>query len=510
MLRVSLFGTRTHLCTSKHYARLIRTTSLASFHVGLISQDQQKLNRDGRSDINGATQAEKEAEKRLHENPHFQKLAKDFASHDHVHLRQSETEENDSIILGSMRHRKAQLEHSHSHHDHSHTALNPMLVMSKEQVKKNRGVRITWIGLAINVGLAIGKFAGGIVFHSQALVADAVHAVSDMVSDFLTLISVGLASNKPTPDYPFGYGKVETVGSLAVSTILAMAGLSIGWSSLCAIVGPIVPHVIVDSLASIVGESHTHSHSITKDVTNVNAAWIAAASIVAKEWIFQATRKIAIQTNSNVLMANAWHHRVDSLTSLVALVTITSGYLFNIQSLDAVGGLIVSGLVIKAGAEGMYGSVKELVDQSLPSDDQRYLDIESSIKEVLHKLVSNNNSEKPYGIKELTVLPSGPNVRANVILETPLQQWDNILGIKEFEIVTDHLRVILYKDIPSLKRLNVEFVEEQPELTEIEKEELAKQQALNVPELETKIHQRSQHDHSHSNFGFGADHTHKH
>lgn len=508
MLRIGLYGSRTQMCATKHYSRLIRITSLASFHDGLISQDQQKLKGDGGSDINVSTQAEKEAEKQLHENPHFQKLAKDFASHEHVHLRQSETEKNDSIVLGSMRHRKAQLEHSQSHHDHSHNVLNPMLVMSKEQVKKNPGVRITWIGLAINVGLAIGKFAGGIVFHSQALIADAVHAVSDMVSDFLTLISVGLASNKPTPDYPFGYGKVETVGSLAVSTILAMAGLSIGWSSLCAIVGPIVPHVIVDSLAGIMGESHTHSHSITKDVTNVNAAWIAAASIVAKEWIFQATKKIAIQTNSNVLMANAWHHRVDSLTSLVALVTITSGYLFNIQSLDAVGGLIVSGLVIKAGVGGMYGSVKELADQSLSYDDQRYLEIESSINEVLQKLVSNNNAEKPYGIKELTVLPSGPNVRANVILEAPLQKWDNVLGVKEFEIVADHLRVILYKDIPSLKRLNIEFVEEQPELTEVEKEELAEQQALNVPELETKIHQRSKHDHSH--FGFGADHTHKH
>lgn len=419
------------------------------------------------------SQQEKNAEKELKDNEHFRQVAKDYHAHDHVHMRESETEENDSFQLGvkgrlvstskspSQTHPHSQ-GHSHSHSlSHSHThGVNPMLVMSKEQVKKNPAVRITWIGLAINVGLAAGKFAGGVVFHSQALIADAVHAVSDMVSDFLTLVSVGLASNKPTANYPFGYGKVETIGSLAVSTILATAGLSIGWTSLCAIVGPIVPHTVLEFLATYVGGSHSHSHSITKEVTNVNAAWIAGASIVVKEWIFQATKKIAIQTNSNVLMANAWHHRVDSMTSLVALVTITSGYFFNIQSLDAVGGLIVSALVIKAGGSGMWSAMQELADQSLPKDDDRYIEVQEAIEGCLDKLLSNNNSGRPYKIKELTVLPSGPNSRANLTLETPLQRWENVLDVKEFEIVSEHLRNILNRDLPTLKRLNIEFVEE--------------------------------------------------
>ncbi|QLL32878.1 hypothetical protein HG536_0D04000 [Torulaspora globosa] len=466
MIRVSFMGNRALSGAIAFHCRLVRVTGFSRLHAGRV------LN---------VSDSERAAEKELKQR--FAPSCEDH-SHDHVHLRQSETEENDSMILGSMRHRKAQQaqlqqqqqpekhssshSHSHSHsqshsHSHSHMAINPMLVMSKEQVKRNPGVRITWIGLAINVGLALGKFAGGFIFHSQALMADAVHAVSDMVSDFLTLFSVGLASNKPTSDYPFGYGKIETVGSLAVSTILATAGLSIGWTSLCAIVGPIVPHTVIETLATYIGESHSHSHSITKEVTNVNAAWIAGASIVVKEWIFQATKKIAVQTNSNVLMANAWHHRIDSLTSLVALVTITSGYFFNIQSLDAFGGLIVSGLVIKAGGEGMLSALRELADQSLPRDDDRYLEVESAINDALGKLVSNNNAGRPYAIKDLTVLPSGPNLRANVVLETPLQRWDNVLDIKEFEIVSDHLRTILYRDIPALRRLHIEFVEEATE-----------------------------------------------
>ncbi|CAI4668398.1 BAF_collapsed_G0046270.mRNA.1.CDS.1 [Saccharomyces cerevisiae] len=416
---------------------------------------------------------EKAAIKELEKNPQYQKLAEAFNSHDHVHLRESETEQNDIISLGTIRDYKSSKceqadkpsslnlhSHTHSHgHTHSHAAHNPLLVLSTEQIRKNAGVRITWVGLGVNVGIAIGKFFGGIVFHSQALFADAIHAISDMVSDLLTLLSVGLAANKPTADYPYGYGKIETVGSLAVSTILAMAGISIGWSSLCALVGPVIPHTIIDTIGNL-GHAHTYSEDIIEDVTDINAAWIAAASIAAKEWIFRATRKIAINTNSNVLMANAWHHRVDSLTSLVALVAISTGYLVNIQSLDTIGGLIVSGLIIKAGGEGMCIAIKELIDQSVSRDDPRYLEIETLVKDTLNKLISNNNSQKPYGLKELTLLSSGPNLRGHLTLEVPLQKWGNILGVNEFEIVTHHLRNVLTNEVSNLRRLDIEYVEE--------------------------------------------------
>ncbi|CAG60115.1 MMT2 [Nakaseomyces glabratus] len=411
------------------------------------------------------------------------------SDHRHVHMKQSETEQNDtysirSILkhshthspkatyLGTPKAAKAPATHIHSHmhhhghgHTHSHSGGNPLLVLSAEEIRKNAGVRITWIGLGLNVAIAIGKFIGGIVFHSQALFADAIHALSDMVADFLTLFSVDLASNKPSQKYPYGYGKVETVGSLAVSTILAMAGLSIGWTSICALVGPYVPHAIIESLHQIglANASHHHHHTveeITKEVTDINAAWIAAASIAAKEWVFRATRKVAIETNSNVLMANAWHHRVDSLTSFVALITITAGHLFSIQSLDTIGGLIVSILILKAGVHGMTMSLRELVDEAVPSSDPRYIEVETIIDETLAKLVTNNNSKIPYKIKELTVLPSGPNLRAHLTLTVPLQRWNNVLDLGEFELISAHLRKILSEELPSLIKIDIEYVEE--------------------------------------------------
>ncbi|CAI1747094.1 hypothetical protein SEUBUCD646_0P00660 [Saccharomyces eubayanus] len=375
------------------------------------------------------------------------------------------------------------LQHAHGH-SHTHLHANPLLSLNIQQIKKNPGVRITWIGLASNVGMAVGKFIGGITFHSQALLADSVHALSDLVSDVLTLFSVHYASRKPTSDYPYGYGKVETVGSLAVSTILTMAGISIGWSSLCAIVGPIIPHTILESWAGLMGESHSHPQSVTQQATNVNAVWIAAGSILIKEWVFQATKKVAIQTHSNVLMANAWHHRVDSLTSLVALVAITSSYFFNIQSLDNLGGLVVSGLIIKTGGQGILSSLKELVDQSIPSTDSRYLDIETVIKDSISGLKTNLDFEGPLSVKDLTILASGPNLRATATLEVPTLHSGQEVGIKFLENIIATIREDLRSKVPNVGKIDIEFVDAK---------------SASNKDLEQRHSNNSSHTHTHSN-----------
>lgn len=484
MIRTGVFGIPTKLWISSVRANIQQQPqyNIIISHRLLSTTrtvfTDEKLSQ-GIKDLQKSSELEMRTKQLFEQNPSLQKLADDFTSHDHIHLKESETECNDSFIPDGKQHARTMAYkeslagkdsltyshgHSHSHsHSHSHLQPNPMLVLSLKDIKRNPGVRITWVGLAMNVGIALGKFIGGIVFHSQALLADSVHAASDLVSDILTLFSVSWAGQKPNKDFPYGYGKIETVGSLAVSTILAMAGVSIGWSSLCAIVGPIIPHTIVETVTSFMGhgtEHAGHTHGITPDVTNINAAWIAGGSIVMKEWIFQATKKIATETNSNVLMANAWHHRVDSLTSLVALVAITSSHFFGVQSLDAIGGLLVSGLVIKAGGEGMVESMKELIDKSVPATDERYIHIQTVINESLSKLVSNNNADKPYTIRELTVLLSGRNMRINIVLEAPIQKWDNVLDIKELENVTTYLKTMLTKNIPNIGKLDIEFVQE--------------------------------------------------
>lgn len=175
--------------------------------------------------------------------------------------------------------------HSHSHH-HDNTYLTSVN-------KKDAGVRITRIGLYVNLVMAVGKGIGGYYFNSQALVADAFHAMTDLVSDFMTLGTVSWSLKPPSPRFPSGYGKIESLGSLGVSSLLLVGGILMGLNA-CEV---LYHQFFVDVLAAgshghghggIFG--HSHSHNPTDLGPNINAAWLAAGSIVIKEYLYRASK----------------------------------------------------------------------------------------------------------------------------------------------------------------------------------------------------------------------------
>lgn len=354
-------------------------------------------------------------------------------------------------------HNNSHEEHTHGHthaggaslftHSHSHHQPNELLATGKGSFN-NPAVRITWIGLLVNVGMAITKGVGGVYFHSQALVADAIHSVSDMVADFLTLATVNMAYKTGTPTkFPLGYGKIETVGSLMVSTVLLVAGISVGWSSLLLIFEYVLPAYIYDYASMIqIGHSHSHSHTqvqthshshATTDVGISNSdldtplasslsaspvihgAWIAGASILVKEILFKKTMKIAEQTNSKVLVANAWHHRVDSLTSMVALLTITGSFLFNVAWLDSIGGLFVSILIIRTGWSTFLTSWYELIDRGEPVESEAYIKINNIAKQEVQDVTKGG-----FIVNKLSVMTSGASSNIYITLsETDAKQY---------------------------------------------------------------------------------------
>lgn len=179
--------------------------------------------------------------------------------------------------------RRAHSVHSHSH---SHSHDNVYLTSSN---KKDAGVRITRIGLFVNLGMAIGKGIGGYIFHSQALVADAFHALTDLVSDFMTLATVSWSLRPPSVKFPSGYGKVESLGALGVSGLLLFGGVGMGLNALDAL----YTQFFVD--ASEIAQHHGlfsflhHDHSHGSHLPDINAAWLAAGSIVVKEWLYRAS-----------------------------------------------------------------------------------------------------------------------------------------------------------------------------------------------------------------------------
>jgi cation diffusion facilitator family transporter len=298
--------------------------------------------------------------------------------------------------------------------------------------------------------MAVGKGIGGVVFHSQALIADSIHAVSDLVSDFLTLATVTLGGKPATKYFPNGYGRVESLGSLSVSVLLIMAGISMGWGSFLA-----GAHHLWGEMPwlEMISLGHSHSHG-SDDLADINAAWLALGSIFIKEWLYQATMKVAKQTGSTVLEANAWHHRIDSLVSIVAVLTISTGYLWDIKWLDPVGGFIVSLMIAKAGYSTAKAAAIELsggIQRLEPEVPLHYEKITSALSAV------QSHGER-FSLVKLEVIPSGPNYVYHMCLQS-VSSSNNKLS--EFILVSEALRHELLSTDNNLKRVIIEPTEEQ-------------------------------------------------
>lgn len=187
--------------------------------------------------------------------------------------------------MTSLTHNRLHAGHSHSHHHHHD---NTYLTSTN---KKDAGVRITRIGLYVNLLMAICKGTGGYVFNSQALVADAFHALTDLVSDFMTLGTVAWSLKPPSARFPGGYGKIESLGSLGVSGLLLTGGVLMGLNA-C---GVLYNEFFVQATHAAHEHSHggifahSHSHGAADMGPNINAAWVAAASIAVKEYLYRAS-----------------------------------------------------------------------------------------------------------------------------------------------------------------------------------------------------------------------------
>ncbi|KAK4518710.1 uncharacterized protein ATC70_008932 [Mucor velutinosus] len=191
-------------------------------------------------------------------------------------------------------------------------------------------------------------------------------------------------SRKPADSiYPYGYGKFETVGSVTVSSLLLAGAVGIGWHSFDLLLatlqtaGPLVSDTtatVVAAASTNVAENaaptaataassppHVHGHG---GVLDPNAAWFALASVLIKEWLYRATIKVGISERSEVLMANAWHHRSDAYSSAVALVAIVGSYA-GMPVLDPLGGIVVSGMLVKSSVGLLGSSMKELMDKGI-------------------------------------------------------------------------------------------------------------------------------------------------
>ncbi|KAI8138890.1 hypothetical protein BJV82DRAFT_522683 [Fennellomyces sp. T-0311] len=250
-----------------------------------------------------------------------------------------------SLLLSSQQQPSVRARRHHGTHSHNHIHAD---IATTFEYSGKKGVRITMIGLASNVGLTVTKGLAGWFMNSAALLADAAHSAS---------------------------GKFETVGSLAISSLLIAGAIGIGVHSFDLLqitlnnassihvtqaVQETAP-VVLDAQQQVVEKPATgaaafaaipsilHDHASHSSELNPNAAWIALSSVLVKEWLYRATLKIGRSERSEVLVANAWHHRSDALSSGVAMIAIGGSYA-GISVLDPLGGLLVAGMIMKSSA----------------------------------------------------------------------------------------------------------------------------------------------------------------
>ncbi|MCG7916449.1 MAG: cation diffusion facilitator family transporter, partial [Candidatus Thiodiazotropha taylori] len=200
------------------------------------------------------------------------------------------------------------------------------------------------VGAVTNSVLAVLKILFGWLGHSQSLIADGIHSLSDLLTDALVIFAARHANEAPDEEHPYGHGRFETVATLVLGGFLITVGVGIIWDAVERLFSP---------------EDLLQPEMLT--------LYVAAFSILANEALFFYTRHLANLINSDLLKANAWHHRSDSVSSIVVLVGI-GGTILGLPYLDAIAAVLVGLMVVKIGWELGWQATHELADAGLEQE----------------------------------------------------------------------------------------------------------------------------------------------
>lgn len=213
--------------------------------------------------------------------------------------------------------------------------------------------KVTLIGTVVNAVLIVLKLLAGIFGRSSAMIADAVHSLSDFITDVLVIAFVRIAGKPSDKNHDYGHGKYETLGTLIIGVFLALAGIGLMISGIDKIV------------SSIRGEA--------LPCPTMFALIVAVVSIVSKEWLYRFTVRKGRKLDSKAVVANAWHHRSDAISSIGTLIGIAGAMSLgeNWRILDPIAAVVVSIFIIKSGYDIILPCLNELLEASL-SDEQEH------------------------------------------------------------------------------------------------------------------------------------------
>lgn len=223
--------------------------------------------------------------------------------------------------------------------------MNSATALTAQQQRYNQVRKVTLIGSLIDFLLGVAKILVGWIAHSQALVADGIHSLSDLATDFIVLYAAKHSHKEADEDHPYGHGRIETLATVGLGIALVFVAAGIAYDSVLRLNDPgmlLQPGML--------------------------ALAVALVSVVSKEWIYHYTVRTARRLRSEMLMANAWHSRSDAISSIVVVIGI-GGAMFGYPYLDAVAAVAVAAMIAKIGFDLVRSSTRELIDTALEPEE---------------------------------------------------------------------------------------------------------------------------------------------
>lgn len=212
-------------------------------------------------------------------------------------------------------------------------------------------MKVSFVSIAANLILSVFKLAAGFIAHSGAMISDSIHSASDVLSTFIVIAGIKISSKDSDKEHPYGHERMECVSAIVLATILAITGIGIGYSAALKILSGRYGSLTVPGTLALIA---------------------ALVSIAVKESMFWYTRFYAKKIDSGALMADAWHHRSDALSSVGAFIGI-AGARLGFPVMDAVASLVICFFIEKAAYEIFKDAVDKMVDKACDESTERAL-----------------------------------------------------------------------------------------------------------------------------------------
>ena len=281
---------------------------------------------------------------------------------------------------------------------------------------------VTWVGFWCNAALGTFKIFAGIIGRSGAMVADGIHSFSDFVTDLIVLVTVTIGRRKADLRYEYGHGKYETLGTLLVAVALVLVGGLLFWEGLEKVI------------------------AVARGAILPRPAWIALAagilSVAVKEWLYRYTVAVGRRIRSTAVIANAWHHRSDALSSIATIAGVCGAMFFGVRGriLDPLAEMIVAIFIVAVGIRTAGPALFELLEVSLPPQEQEIIRralLSTEGVESYHHLRTRRNGPRTIVDVHLKVNPYITVVEAHRIATEAEQSVARAIGTDT--LVTTHI-----------------------------------------------------------------------